>query len=302
MYSVAPITTNLAQSLPGEYEGLLEYTPSNFKVDQGNVGTCVGWDTSFVLETQGTIIVKSRPGLFTASLYDLSAGWVYEYSRRYSLPPVPDGVEGSTNLGACRAVNKVGVAREYDIPTDVAAPWDGIGEINDEVANAAMGFRVSSYHNVPSDPSTVKAAIYGEAFPLPYKMPDGSPGKTPIMSAYPIHQSFRDAYDDGIVSNPLPDDRLLGGHSSMLVGWKIIDGKEYYINFNSWGTEVGDEGLFYIPTDYPFYPNDFWLLTLIDTVPSPKTTTILESSHWMEGVANIFAQSPNKFYYGREVQ
>ena len=39
---------------------------------------------------------------------DMSAGWAYQQSRKSSLPPVPDNIEGSTNFGAVRAAKTVG--------------------------------------------------------------------------------------------------------------------------------------------------------------------------------------------------
>ena len=99
-----------------------------------------------------------------------------------------------------------------------------------------------------------------ESHEAPYKMPDGTQGKIPLVSAFPVYESFKDAYDDGIVSMPEPGDRLLGGHSSCIVGWKIIDDKEYFVNLNSWGSEIGDGGLFYLPIDYSFYPSDFFII------------------------------------------
>lgn len=299
-YQVVPATTVEAELLPGEYDDLREYCPDNVRFDQGNVGSCVGWDYNGIIETQHTLLSLYNPRT-TYVLTDLSAGWIYHFSRKYSIPPVPDSTEGSTNFGACKALHKMGVALESDVPTDTASPWDGIKDAP-EIRTKALGYRISSYHNITPDPTSIKAAIYGLTFELPYDMPDGSPGKTPVASAYPIHNSFRESYDDGIVPMPGPNDRLLGGHSSMIIGWKVIDGREYFINYNSWGEDVGDEGVFYIPIDYPFYPNDWWLVNLIPTSPNPETTTIINQPHWILPLANLLASDPAKFYYGVETK
>lgn len=266
-------TEDIADQLPVTYLELIEnYMPDNIKFDQGNLGFCVGWNYSGIIESQATIMLKAlnAPMIkwITFVDEDLSAEWVYYWSRKLSLPPVPVHIEGSTNFGASKALHKMGVAFEADVPTDTSSPWDRRTEDTPEIRAKAAQYKIASYHNIPNDPISVKAAIYGLTKPLPYNMPDGTQGKTPIASAYPVYENFKDAYDDGIV--PLPSGRLLGGHSSMIAGWTVIDDKEYYINYNSWGKDVGDEGKFYIPTmGYPFYPNDWWLLCLIPSDPNP---------------------------------
>lgn len=41
----------------------------------------------------------------------------------------------------------------------------------------------------------------------------------------------------------------MGGHASVIRGWKMIDDKLHWINTNSWGKDVGDKGTFYLPVD-----------------------------------------------------
>ena len=146
---------------------------------------------------------------------------------------MPSHVEGSTNFGLVKALNKAGTALEADVPTDNVAPWDGI-TYDDDIVDRAKAYAIDSYWNVNDNVNDIKAAISGVSHVAPYEMPDGSPGKIPLVSAYPVYEGFNDAYDDGIVPNPLPGEKLRGGHSTAIVGWKIIDGKEYYITLNSW--------------------------------------------------------------------
>jgi len=309
LYAVNTPTEEQIEELPDEYyEEMLEYCPDNFRRNQGDVGLCVGWDYSFVIETQYTLLANYSPGMktilvdqngkvtgftpdgpfrvsdtdmFKVAILDLSSGWTYHWSRKYSVPPVPEHVEGSTNFGACRALHKKGIALERDVPTDIVAPWDGI-TYDSEDEQRALTYRIASYHRVDPNPASIKAAMYGLTHTLPYKMPDGSQGKTPLASAFPVYSSFRDSYDDGIVPMPNSTDRLLGGHSSMIIGWKIIDDREYFVNFGSWGT-VGDDGLFYIPIEYPFYPNDWWLVSILPEGQEPDPS-------WLCKVATGFKE------------
>jgi hypothetical protein len=305
-YQPPVVTKEIA---PKEFD-FLDYAPTNIRSDQGNIGSCVGWDFSMILESLMAILemktlvwytgVSSVSNTLSWVDTDVSAGWAYHWSRKYSNPPVPEWVEGSTNFGAAKALNKVGFAFESEVPTDVTAPWDGI-EYNDTVKKEAMKRAIASYHNIPNDPETIAATMYGLTFELPYKMPDGSHGKAPIASAFPVYNTFKDAYDDGVVPMPEPGDSLLGGHSSPLYGKKVIDGMEYYINYGSWGKDIGDEGKFYIPVDYPFYPNDFYLIVLRGQVVENPTVCISEKSNRLLPVLNWMDTSENRFYYGKEV-
>ena len=106
-------TLENALETPSEYNGLASFSPTNFKRSQGNVGTCAGWDWNYVYETQLTLLLMDQPDyvldILRISIQDMSAGWAYQLSREHSIPPVPDHIEGSTNLGVVRAAEKVGI-------------------------------------------------------------------------------------------------------------------------------------------------------------------------------------------------
>lgn len=59
---------------------------------------------------------------------------------------------------------------------------------------------------------------------------------------------------NGVIQNTKPGEQSYGGHIMMIYGWKVIDGRIYWITANSWGTGWGDQGVCYIPVDYlPIY-------------------------------------------------
>ncbi len=292
---------------PDEFMGLEEFSPTNFKRSQGNVGTCVGWDWNYCWETEYELLslfnaaersrlMRSEPVGYVRK--DYSSGWAYQESRKLSRPPVPDNVEGSTNFGAVRAAKQIGIVSEATVPTDITAPFNFFEETDDMYGEAALN-RVASYHNISNNPESIKAAIYGLLHEMPYDMADGTQGKAPVLSAFPVYANFKDSYDDGIV--PMPSGRLLGGHSSPIFGWKIIDGTPYWINFGSWGTGIADEGIFYIPFDYPFYANDWWLLKIATTAEPPEPVCIYETPGTWTELLNIFASGEDKYYHGVEV-
>ena len=296
-------TLDDAYITPDEFEGLEEFSPTNFARSQGNVGTCVGWCWNYCYETEFELLTRHQfdslaPRVYTIVDVDYSSGWAYQFSRRSSLPPVPPNVEGSTNFGAVRAAKRIGIVSELTVPTDTTAPFAFFDETDDMLGEASQN-RVSSYHNIPNDPESIKAAIYGVLHEMPYRMPDDDVGKTPLLSAFPVYANYKEGYDDGVV--PMPEGRLLGGHSSPIFGWKFIDDEPYWINFGSWGTGVGDNGIFYMPFDYPFYKNDWWLLKIAATVEPPKPTCIIEKNSGLANFLNVF-KGEEQFFYGTEVQ
>lgn len=294
---------------PEEFIGLDDFSPTNFGRSQGNIGSCVGWDWNYCYETMLELLLnykdressrKRSNGLIVGHVsINMSAGWAYQQSRKSSIPPVPDHVEGSTNFGAVRAAKNLGICTELLVPTDTFAPFNKINETG-EMYKQAINYTISSYHNIPNDPESVKAAIYGLLYDMPYMMPDDTQGKAPLMSAFPVYSNFKDSYDDGIVSTPKGS--LLGGHSSPIFGWKVIDDKRYWMNFGSWGTGVGDKGIFYIPFDYPFYPNDWWLMKIAPTPEPPKPTCVWEYPNWVVKLLNGLSGGLIKYYHGMEVK
>jgi len=284
-------TLEQTYELPDEYVELLNYTPSPHP-DQGNIGSCVGWCGSIVMEITNTLLKEyaereNRPELLRYVAVDLSAGWLYYWSRKFA--NIAPNVQGSTNKGLMKALNHKGTALEVDVPTQVKGPWMGIRyDVADE--ERALEYAIDSYYK-PQWGITreIKAAIYGLTHEAPYQMPDGSHGKVPLVSAYPVYDSFKEAYDNGIVPMPKEGDKLLGGHSSCILGWKVIDDEMYWINFNSWGDDVGDEGLFYIPRHYLFFTD--WFLVHNgppasppppNPVPSPCST-----GNWSAKAMNV---------------
>jgi len=262
-YRVPLATIEAIEQTPEEFTDLLQYLnlPLN---DQGNVGSCVGHCGDTVMS-----LLHNKDEVYDS----LSAGWLYSRSRYWAniFNPL---IEGSTNLGLMKALNKEGATTEECAPTDTVKPFTmyACGEAH-EIAREYM---ISSYHFVNRNPSDMKAAMYGLII--------GFPEKTPLVTAYPVYESFKDAYDGGVVPIPKPGEQLLGGHSSAVVGWKKISGEVYWINANSWGDDVGDNGFFYLPMDYPFYDVEL-IRTGMPPEPEPKKSLMCQL---ISGLMNFF--------------
>jgi len=96
----------------------------------------------------------------------------------------------------------------------------------------------------------------------------------PIVLGVAIFSSFEspEVARTGQVPMPQQDEEHLGGHAVLCVGYD--DENKVFIVRNSWGTEWGDQGYFYLPYEYMLHPDlatDFW--TVIQVRDGPQIPT-----------------------------
>lgn len=86
--------------------------------------------------------------------------------------------------------------------------------------------------------------------------------KYPIVFGAMLYTSFEQADSNGgFVPVPKPTDNDDGGHCMLMIGYD--DEKKLFAIRNSWGSEVGDKGHYYMPYEYIINPNlcdDFWTI------------------------------------------
>jgi len=85
----------------------------------------------------------------------------------------------------------------------------------------------------------------------------------PFVFGFAVYKSFesKETTKTGIVKMPEKDERLLGGHAVLAMGYD--DAKKYFIVRNSWGKEWGDQGYFYMPYKYlssATLSSDYWTI------------------------------------------
>ncbi len=89
----------------------------------------------------------------------------------------------------------------------------------------------------------------------------------PVAFGFMIYNSFMDEWVARTGKAPIPGKResAMGGHAVLAVGYD--DKKKCFIVRNSWGTEWGMDGYFYMPYWYIETPNvaaDFWTIRLVE--------------------------------------
>lgn len=84
----------------------------------------------------------------------------------------------------------------------------------------------------------------------------------PFIFGFSIFDSIEKAdTNGGLIEMPTPNSSMDGGHAVVCCGYD--DEKQLFQIHNSWGTEVGDKGYFYIPYDFitnTDLADDFWTI------------------------------------------
>jgi C1A family cysteine protease len=90
----------------------------------------------------------------------------------------------------------------------------------------------------------------------------------PISFGFTVYESFEsDVGANGVVPMPQPDEKTLGGHAVVAVGYKTIRGQLYFECRNSWGPGWADQGYFWMPASYitsASLARDFWVIEQVE--------------------------------------
>jgi C1A family cysteine protease len=89
----------------------------------------------------------------------------------------------------------------------------------------------------------------------------------PFVFGFSVYESFEsdEVANTGRMSLPTQNDRVVGGHAVLCVGYDTV--QQVFIVQNSWGDDWGDKGFFYMPFDYMLNANladDRWVVTLME--------------------------------------
>ncbi|HLO11342.1 MAG TPA: C1 family peptidase [Pseudoneobacillus sp.] len=131
-----------------------------------------------------------------------------------------------------------------------------------------MPYIISKFTETPSevaykDAATHKAAHYHAVKGLTEIKQIIAFQELPVLIGMDVFDSFESEYTarTGIVTIPKAGEQFLGGHAVLIVGYD--DNRQCLIVRNSWGSNWGDRGYFYLP--YEFYNKqyafDAWVLS-----------------------------------------
>lgn len=222
--------------------------------DQGQLGSCTAHGTgkAYVFD-----LAK------TAGAADFDGSRLFQYYNSRLLEGSTDSDSGATVADAIKALNGYGFPPAADWPYDIgqfaAKPPDSAyadGKLREAV----------KYAQVPQSEQAMKACLTAGI---------------PFVIGFTVYASFESdqVAQDGIVPMPSAGEQVLGGHCVLCVGWKQINGQDYWILMNSWGSGWADKGFFYMPKAYLLdssLSDDFWTVQSVsspDPGPQPPKPT-----------------------------
>jgi C1A family cysteine protease len=229
--------------------------------DQGRIGSCVANAIAGAMEFD---MIKQGLDVFTPSrLFIYYNGRVIEgYVDYDSGLSIRDGVKSVVNNGDCPESGDGPSLWTYDDTPppdpDHKLPFPPGSKPRTQPPQAcfddAIKHTTLNYRSVAQNLADMQGCLT-EGYPFAFGFS--------LFSNFP---SFRGAPDDhsGDVPMPPPGQGAAGGHAMLVVGYDNGEGR--FICRNSWGSNVGDAGYFYMPYAYLLDSNvsrDFWTIRLV---------------------------------------
>jgi len=227
----AAIAPQFAQ-LPGKVDLRSKCSPVE---NQGNLGSCTANALAGAVE-----FLELKDGV---PFVDVSRLFIY-YNERV--------VEGTVNedSGAflrdgIKSLAKQGVCPESEWPYKIASFKK---KPTATCYKDAKKHQITSYHRISAIDEMRTCLADG----------------FPFVFGFTVYQAFESAAvaRSGVVNMPAPDERVMGGHAVMAVGYN--DSQRRFIVRNSWDTDWGMKGYFTMPYDYldpdENLADDFWTI------------------------------------------
>lgn len=209
-------------------------------VDQGGIGSCVGNATAKVL--QFCILKQKQKDI------DFSRLFIYYQGRLMAGTENEDS--GMYIRDAVKVANRDGVCDEklwkYDTSQFKKKP-------SETAYQEALNHQALKYERVARNHSDIGLRL-AEGYPIVFG-----------ISVYDSFES-QEVANTGIV--PVPNgnaESLIGGHCVYMIGRDVY--KKMYLCANSWGTDWGLKGFFWLPFQFIEDDNlsdDFWTITVME--------------------------------------
>lgn len=206
--------------------------------NQGNLGSCTGQAIAGAIE-----LLNKRNRKPT----DVSRLFIYYYERL--LLGTVNYDSGAYIRDGIKATNHYGASLESYWPYNIKRFKE---EPIREAKTDALKRKVTRYERITSFNGCIDALTNGY----------------PIIMGFHVYSSFMTANVAKTGNMPYPNtkrERLLGGHAVLLVGYDKI--KKVFIARNSWGTNWGDRGYFYMPFNVvtnTSMSSDYWIIKSVN--------------------------------------
>ena len=205
--------------------------------NQGSLGSCTGQAIAGAIE-----LLNKRNRKPT----DVSRLFIYYYERL--LLGTVNYDSGAYIRDGIKATNHYGASLESYWPYDIRKFRQ---EPISEAKTDALKRKVTRYERVNDFNGCIDALSNGY----------------PVVMGFRVYDSFmsKNVAKTGIMPYPnTKRERLLGGHAVLLVGYN--KSKKVFIARNSWGTNWGDKGYFYMPFNIinPNMSSDYWIIKSVN--------------------------------------
>ena len=232
----APIVRALPDFVNLYYSGQV----ASLVFDQVATSSCVGQSVAKAVNS-GLIIQQAK------NIYVPSRAFIYYNARKIR------GIEkldkGCMIRDAIKSVNQTGVVAEDKFPFTVE---NMLAKPPLALYKESQKHQVVKYMRIPRRLSQIRGCLA-----------DGYP----FIFGFSVYDSFYsdDVITKGIAQMPTADDKFLGGHAVLAVGYDANTAR--IICLNSWSEYWGAKGLFTLPDAYLLnrdLSDDFWVVQLVE--------------------------------------
>jgi len=206
--------------------------------DQGQLGSCTANSIAAAIEFD---LMKQKLPAFVPSR-------LFIYYNERAIEHTVDSDSGAQIRDGIKSVSKQGDAPESEWPYDIAK------------------FKTRPPAKVYSDAKKHKAVLYQRVAQDLTQMRGCLASGYPFVFGFTVYETFESEQvaKSGVVPMPSSDEKPVGGHAVMAVGYD--DAHQRFIVRNSWGPDWGMKGYFTIPYAYLTQSNladDFWTIRLM---------------------------------------
>jgi C1A family cysteine protease len=206
--------------------------------DQGQLGSC----------TANAIAGAIEFDILRQGAADFMPSRLFIYYNERDIEGTTQSDSGAQIRDGVKSVNLLGVCTETRWPYSTQDPGPFQQRPNATAYDEATTHKVDSYQRIPRALLAMKSCL-AAGFPWVF--------------GFTVYQSFESpaAASSGVVPMPAPNEKVLGGHAVLAVGYD--DPSARFIVRNSWGPGWGMAGYFTMPYDYLMNPNlsdDFWTI------------------------------------------
>lgn len=206
--------------------------------DQGQLSSCTANAIAAALEFD-----RLKQGL-----PDFTPSRLFIYYNERAMEGTIDTDSGAQIRDGMKSVGKLGACPESEWSYDIAK------------------FQQQPPDNCYQDALAHRAIYYKRVRRTLHQMKSCLASGYPFIFGITVYESFESqaVAQDGHVPLPAPDEKVVGGHAVLAVGY--IDDWKWFIARNSWGLGWGMSGYFTIPYDYLLNENlsdDFWTIRIV---------------------------------------